>query len=634
MEGRSNNPDPPRTPRSKRASLAILVASLVVLVVACLGLAWPRLAVESVQLHTDEAARVDVVLPHVIRGQDPRNVTYRLRLDLRSPSGLLWVRPRGCVVGLRLNGRPLTMAPRVVDGGCAHRSSFAFSPGRAKDGKPLRVDIAVSADGGTELGVDVRELPGGTQLLPLLAAAVLGLAGVLVCSQQLLAGWGERAWAPWAAALGLVALLAAYFLLAPPSPFDFAEVTTPYHRLLAESLLQGTVALQPGPDAYDLCVHEGRAVLCWGMMPAVLMMPAAWLWEGAPTGRAAGVGVGLVTMISWFLLLHGLRRRGVVALGWLDLVLLSGFVVFGTQLYFLSSSGEVWHLAQSFAVMLGSLAFLLLCRRGMGAAVLASALFGAAALSRFSLMLLFPVFGCMNLLAHLEGVRRWRQLWGRGVLLALPLVGALGVQLLYNRARYGGLLDFGWRYQQGSDALIHDMITSGTLSLAYLPRNLDAYLLDPLSFSATYPHMLSSGRGNALWSHQLAVFVLLAALLVGQPRLPALVRGARARIARVLAARSQPAERLAAVAELPLASVLLWGSAIAWLSYLAFLLLLFTTGARTVGCRLLANALPFFMVMVAFALAQLRTRLLLRVAAWALLMGSVVIHAWIKLSTI
>jgi len=506
-------------------------------------------------------------------------------------------------------------------------------PSPAPVSEPRRPAWALLALGGVLLvsaGVGLALSGGLAGLHPaVMVVGMLGLAGVGVSLQRLAAGWAQRRWTPWAVALGVVGILVAYLLAAPPSLLGFSEVTTPYHRFLAEALLQGRVSLEPGETIYDLCSHDGKLYLCWGPMPAVLMMPAAWLWDQAPTGRAAGVAVGLVSIATWAGLLWALRRRGALGIGTLDLLLLTAFSMFGTQLWFLSASAEVWHLGQSFAIMLGGLALLCLLPRRLVTGVLASALFGAAALSRFSLMLLFPLFGVMALLLHLRGVRRWRGVLGRGVALALPLFAALGTQLLYNRARYGSLLDFGWRNQLGSDHLIDDLVSTGTLSISYLPRNLGHYLLDPLDFQAAWPFIEFTGHGNAVWSYQLGLFVVLAAVVVGLPRVWPLLGGVRMWLARLT--RGPRDERLQALGELPLAPVLLWGSAAAFFTYWLFLLLLFTTGWRTVGCRLLANAQPFLLVLLAFAFARLRGHLAWRTALWALLLVGMLIQTWIKL---
>jgi hypothetical protein len=614
----------PAIATARRPALAVLALGAVLLLGCAVGLFWPRLGLHDVVRVDPSGAAVTETLPWQIRAPFRVQQRFEAELDARGPGAVLRIDPEPCIAELVLGGRPVELEPLAGVGGCQHHSGFglAIEPGAH------RLSAVVASPGGTRLGLDLREQRGGTRHGALWALGLLGLAAVLAASSRLLGGLATRPWAPWAVGLGLLGLLGAYFLLAPPAPMDFTEVSTPYHRLLAEALLQGRVDLDTGGASYDLCAVGGRHYLCWGMMPAVLMMPVAWLVEAAPSGRVAGVAVGLLTGFTWFVMLFGLRRRGVLALGWVDLLLLTGFTLFGTQLWFLTASGEVWHLGQSFAIMLSSLALLCLLPRRLGCGVLACALFGAAALSRFSLMLLFPVFGVMALLLHLQGVDRWRGVLGRGLALAAPLFAALGAQFLYNRARFGALLDFGWRTQQGSDHLIHDLATGGTLSLAWLPRNIERYLLDPLGFREVWPPLDYTGHGNAVWSYQLGLFVLLAAVLLGLPRVPELLRGLRGWLLRV-ADRGDGGP--AALGSLPTGRVLLWGSALAWAGYGVFLLLLFTTGWITVGCRLLANVLPFFLVLLACAWAWLPRGLAWRVALWSLLLISVLVQTWIKL---
>ncbi len=599
---------PTSTSGSARLPWVVLGLALLVLVAAGAGLLRPRLEIGEVQRLA--SARTD-------------QASFEIGVEATHPSAVLRVEPRPCTAGITLDGQPL-VGPPAHPRDCHMGAGVGLPLGTLVEPGPHSLGVTAVSDGVQAPSLELREQPGGLGHVALMIAATLGLAGVLVSLQQLLAAQGRRRWAAWAAVAGLLGAMGVYLLAAPPGPFHFPEVSTPYHRILAEALLQGRVSLEPGDAIYDLCQHDGRLYLCWGAMPAVLLVPVAWLWEGGPTGTLAGTAVGLITMAAWAGVFWTLRRRGTLEVGWLDLVLLVAFSVFGTQLWFLSASGEVWHLGQSFAVMLGSLAVLCLLPRRLATGVLATALFGMAALSRFSLMLLFPVFGLMALLLHLEGVRRWRDALLRGGLLALPLFGALGAQLLYNRARYGALLDFGWSKQLGSDHLIDDLVAHGTLSLSYLPRNLRSYLLDPLDVSATWPFFEYSGHGNAVWSYQLGLFVLLFAALATLPALPGSLWRLRSWLRELRTAGPE------ALTGLRLAPVLLWGSAVAYGAYWIFLLLLFTTGWRTAGCRLLANAQPFFLVLLAFAFARLRGGFMARYALWALLLLSILAQTWIK----
>ncbi len=614
----------PSLPAHARPALALLSLGVVSALVAGVLLARPSLEIRALRVAGPGSQPAVVVSPHRLEGASG-DASYQAEVTALRGGAVLALRPQGCVQRLGLDGVDLPYEPGPVGCGRGQGAGLLLEePG------PHRVDVLIAPDRGRPPGLELRAQRGGLLYLPSLLGLALGLAAVLAGAGALLAPLAGRRWLPWATAGGLLATMIAVLALAPAAPFHFPEAATPYHRLLAEALLGGGVALDAPPGSYDLCGHEGRQVLCWGPGPALLMLPVAWLGEGLPTGTAAGAALALIALFGWYGCLLELRRGGVLALDWVDLLVLSGAAVFGTQLLFLSASGEVWHLGQSAAIAMGLLALFFLVRPGPASALLASCCFGLAALSRFSLMALLPAFFVMSLLLQGRGLRCWRRLGVRALLVGAPLLGALGLQLAYNRARFGSLLDFGWRTQRGSEHLIHDLTATGTLALSYLPRNLQAYLLDPLDYGLLFPHVGFSGRGNALWSYQPALLLLLLLGLWCLPGLPLRLRRLWAWLGTLLGRATPGPERLRLLAGTPVAPVLLWGSLGCWLAYLGFLLLLFTTGWVTVGSRLIANVLPFFLVLLAFAASRMPRTLGWRFLLYATLFTGAVAQ-WLML---
>lgn len=214
--------------------------------------------------------------------------------------------------------------------------------------------------------------------------------------------------------------------------------------------------------------------------PAFLLYPLSFVFGAAlATQWLAGILGGLAVALADLLVgwcLDAVRGSG--AVGAHDrgsLLVLAGL---GTLWIWLVPQGEVWMFAQTTATCALTLCLVLAWRRRWLWSGLAFAL---AITSRPPMLLAVP------LMVAIVGYRtRVRPRFGsaRSPLRALALAAlfpiAIGVgHLALNQVRFGSPLDFGYRFQLTPPELRERIAAHGTMSLAYLPRNLRYNLVQP-----------------------------------------------------------------------------------------------------------------------------------------------------------
>jgi hypothetical protein len=319
---------------------------------------------------------------------------------------------------------------------------------------------------------------------------------------------------------GLLALMG-YLLLAFINDQQLAASKHPYFNYLADAFLHGQFDLRILPtDLLDLSVYQGRYYLYWQPLPAVLLMPLVKLMgvfvsDITFTAIIAGVNVGLV---AWLLQLASLRR--IVMLSRLQRAWITLFFAFGTVHVTLVPTGGVWYTAQIVGFCLVTCAYCwALWAKGPGAFWGLGCLLAGAHLTRSHLVLvgLWPI--CYLLQAAWSWPRQ-RLILALG-LWVIPIVGALGLTLGYNWARFGNVFETGLSYVPRMNEMFpFDYAQYGAFNLYYVPRNFYyQYLFYPFPFTSNSwlggslfllsPVFLGAGWGLYRFRHRWSVWVLL-----------------------------------------------------------------------------------------------------------------------------
>ncbi len=237
------------------------------------------------------------------------------------------------------------------------------------------------------------------------------------------------------------------------------------YSLQAENWLAGRNYIANGEDYtwLELAIYHGRYYQSFPPVPAAFMLPFVVLFGGA-----AAVPSNLIMLFVALLCTAGVyacclnAKTSPVTAAFFTL-----FISFGSNTFWLSTSGGVWFMAQ----MLGlCLAFWGLFFAQRGGRVLPSLLFALAVGCRPFYAVLLAVW----FLWQLRADRSPRAV----VSAAAPAFVAAAAMMAYNYARFGSVTEFGHNYLPEFMAAEH-----GQFSLAYLLPNL-ANLLRPVTLDS------------------------------------------------------------------------------------------------------------------------------------------------------
>ena len=287
----------------------------------------------------------------------------------------------------------------------------------------------------------------------------------------------------WQGALAVVlvtvgALMLAWF----PSWIPHATVYNNY-VFLADALMHGHVWIAPPGPWIDALSYNGAYYVIEGPMPAILLLPAIPIWGLLINQTLLSFALtALATAAGWMLA----QRLGTPVRSRIVLTL---FLLFGTDLFFCGVYGDVWYLAHVSAVCFTLFALVEVTGKKRGWLVMLWAI--CAAFSRFSLVLAIPVY--VFLLMHdVDREARRSRLIGAG---ALALAG-VALWIAYNQARWGVWYDVGYTAWYHQDTA--GQPTGSPFRPEYLPMQLYAFFVLPPQILQTFPYVAPTQYGLAL----------------------------------------------------------------------------------------------------------------------------------------
>jgi hypothetical protein len=257
-----------------------------------------------------------------------------------------------------------------------------------------------------------------------------------------------------------------------------------YYDELAEAFARGRLHLENPSGVYDLTPHEGRWYVPFLPLPALSMLPWVAVFGLANTNAVwFSIFFGAATIAFASLLLDAMAARGLIGLGPNDRLRLCLLLGLGTAYWYATVESSVWYLAQTYTVTFVAMAaWLSTAYRSPWPASTALAI---ALWARPNVIFTWPLLAALateraQAGAGLQrsGIVRWS---AHSVIpLAISIAGLLG----YNAARFGDPLDFGYKRQNVSGALIYDLLQYGQFSYHYITRNVYHMLLAPPAWPA------------------------------------------------------------------------------------------------------------------------------------------------------
>jgi hypothetical protein len=258
--------------------------------------------------------------------------------------------------------------------------------------------------------------------------------------------------------------------------------------------------------------------------PTLLMLPSALLGGRGGNDVLPTVLIAALILPLTFAMLRRLAEAGLSRRSVADDLWWVATLAFGSVLLFSAVGGKVWYTAHVVGVALavGYVTASIEARRP----VLAGLLLGLAALTRTPMALMAPLFlwelwrtlgravavSAVTEAEHESGTRtdetpargrrrplaqRLAQAWRPLLRFAAPLVVLAILGMLYNRARFGSLTEFGHSYLDVRQQ--QQIETWGLFSYHYLARNLAVALTLLPELAGHPPWVQHSGHGLALW---------------------------------------------------------------------------------------------------------------------------------------
>ena len=265
-----------------------------------------------------------------------------------------------------------------------------------------------------------------------------------------------------------------YYLLATrltfKIPYDFD-----YFSPLAKSFLSGRLDIPNPVVGSDLSYFKGKWYPYWGPLPALLLIPGQLiLGRYFPPAYLsflmAGLSIGVVYLIVRRLkdlYIHDNLTNADVALFLL-------FFAFGTSHLYIATRSGSWFVAQTVTLFSSALAVYILLKKKLELKdyFLASFLIALSLIGRYNIIL-YLIFLSLRLFDDLIFQHESRKIFFRKVFVSvIPVAFFFIVFALYNFARFGNPLDFGFTYTNFEYFDFAKIAPAGFYSLYYVPRNL------------------------------------------------------------------------------------------------------------------------------------------------------------------
>jgi hypothetical protein len=256
----------------------------------------------------------------------------------------------------------------------------------------------------------------------------------------------------------------------------------PHYIYQAEAFLQGHWNIALSPHATDVILLRGQSYIVYPPFPALVMLPFVRFFGLSTSDILITTVISTVNLPLLFLLFEQLRANGLTQRRWLEHVILSVLLFFGSINFYLGLGGRMWFTAHIISLTCTLLSLLLAFRRHYA---WSTVLLGCAFFSRSTAILGLPVLAFLawqdarssgQLELFLTTLKSRAADWSSVPWRRLAAVGGVGavIVLLFmvrNAIVFGSPLDAGYQ------ALINQhypTVKTGPFSLTYVPANIIA----------------------------------------------------------------------------------------------------------------------------------------------------------------
>jgi hypothetical protein len=311
----------------------------------------------------------------------------------------------------------------------------------------------------------------------------------------------------------ILLILACAFLIGSIYYFSNPKPQTHFDYTLrvAENFLRGKIGLTAQPPSWlnEMIPFEGRWFSAFPLGSVVTVLPVAALkTTGIISENPAGfLGAFAAAATAFFLFLIAAHYN----YSWKKRILLVAAILFGTWMWTNLMMAGAWQLALGFAVVgeAGAIYFSVFNRRPLVAGFFFALAFG----NRTEILLTAPIFMYLTVQSSrfkVQGSGKTQnsksKIQNLALFCAVPFV--LGVStLVYNYLRFHSFGDFGYARIPG--VLNEPWYRHGIFAFSYIGLNAQEMLWTQWKFLPTFPYLVPSGFGGAIWWSSPFLFFLL-----------------------------------------------------------------------------------------------------------------------------
>jgi len=250
-----------------------------------------------------------------------------------------------------------------------------------------------------------------------------------------------------------------------------------FFDLLAESFLQGQLYIENPPYTHDLTLYKGKWYAPMPPLPAVLLMPLAYLVG------ATNISTSYLSMVAsafngvlLFLILKELNARKWISLSTCGIFILVILFLFGTPHLWMGISGRGWYFSQILTLLFLALAAYATLRKK--SVWLIGALIAIAITARPTGIMTSPFYFAIAMqIKKEEGMEVTLKEAAQWIAKTIPsIVLAIIGLLFYNYFRFENFFDFGYVTVNAGPEIVHNVQTWGTFSTHFIPINLQVML--------------------------------------------------------------------------------------------------------------------------------------------------------------
>lgn len=275
-----------------------------------------------------------------------------------------------------------------------------------------------------------------------------------------------------------------------------------YWHLLAGEFLEGRLYLHnPPSNTHDLTLYNGNWYVPSPPIPAVMMMPLAWLF-GAENLNTMDFSVffSAINAVLMFLILEKFIQRQWIRISIPGALLLVLLFMFGTPHLWVGINGRFWFVSQILTVTFLALAVLGALRSW--SPWILGALIGLAVGTRPNGLMTLPFLFTITVQIWKESGEaiNIKRMFAWAFRSAVPIGVAILGLLLYNYARFEDFFDFGYITIHGNPVIVANAQTYGLFSPHYILYNLKVmFLYAPEIHPGGRWPLLPSGAGMSIF---------------------------------------------------------------------------------------------------------------------------------------